>query len=479
MYKNEEYNNKKSEQYSALSKYSQNRKSSEFNKKQIITETTSDNYQNFQICDDGYKEKINETFVYKTLAPDKQQPKRLIGEPVSVIESTKIYEERSEETLEPLSECETVLLNLLDLFSSTATLSDLRFSEIIFPTLTDDVTEVGNNFESPSTGSDEKNSDHNAPYLPGSMFSRKTMNASQVESYLNENDLKENPSVFWKELNHQSWWGRINPLLGENLLPPAVLSSYDELNNMHHNFQSSNSTEQQYGMPIYFHPYVIPSQKDRYNQNVNNTIKKNNYNHKTPLPSYWRNSCNEEHLNKYEARTESNIKHLEDAAEILLHVSQRGRKKKQLFSPSKEKYKCTVCGQCFARQYTLDTHERIHTGAKPFKCPHCDICFRQSGTRRNHVRAVHAKERPFVCEYCGKTFAHKSSITVHIRIHTNEKPHQCQTCKRTFTDRATCSKHQTTHSGAKPYRCKVCSKCFSQKSNLKRHFQNIHVNRDS
>lgn len=137
-------------------------------------------------------------------------------------------------------------------------------------------------------------------------------------------------------------------------------------------------------------------------------------------------------------------------------------------------YKCFDCGRTFNRQYTLDTHQRIHTGEKPYVCEVCGARFRQSGTKLNHVRAVHTKERPFQCQYCGKTFSHKSSITVHIRIHTKEKPYQCQTCERCFTDRATYLKHQSIHSGVKPYHCPMCTRKFSQKSNLKRHYKNIH-----
>jgi len=33
---------------------------------------------------------------------------------------------------------------------------------------------------------------------------------------------------------------------------------------------------------------------------------------------------------------------------------------------------------------------RLHTGAKPFRCPHCDQCFRTSGHRKSHV-AQHFK----------------------------------------------------------------------------------------
>ena len=29
---------------------------------------------------------------------------------------------------------------------------------------------------------------------------------------------------------------------------------------------------------------------------------------------------------------------------------------------------------------------RLHTGSKPFKCPHCDLHFRTSGHRKSHVK---------------------------------------------------------------------------------------------
>ena len=140
-----------------------------------------------------------------------------------------------------------------------------------------------------------------------------------------------------------------------------------------------------------------------------------------------------------------------------------------------EAFKCRYCNLTFSRQFTLDTHERIHTGAKPYECHICGAHFRQSGTRTTHIRAVHLKERPFQCEVCGKTFSHKSSITVHLRIHTNEKPYACEICEKRFTDRATYLKHQAVHTGIKPYGCPECGKAFTQKSNLRRHYQSKHM----
>lgn len=51
-------------------------------------------------------------------------------------------------------------------------------------------------------------------------------------------------------------------------------------------------------------------------------------------------------------------------------------------------YKCTWegCEWRFARSDELTRHYRKHTGAKPFKCRHCDRCF----SRSDHL-ALHMK----------------------------------------------------------------------------------------
>lgn len=35
---------------------------------------------------------------------------------------------------------------------------------------------------------------------------------------------------------------------------------------------------------------------------------------------------------------------------------------------------------------------RLHTGAKPFKCPHCDLRFRTSGRRKTHIQFHYKQE---------------------------------------------------------------------------------------
>lgn len=56
-----------------------------------------------------------------------------------------------------------------------------------------------------------------------------------------------------------------------------------------------------------------------------------------------------------------------------------------------------------------------------------------------------AKERPFVCSICFKTFTHKHHLKGHINIHAGVKPFQCSVCSKQFTDQSNCKRHCLTH----------------------------------
>jgi len=96
--------------------------------------------------------------------------------------------------------------------------------------------------------------------------------------------------------------------------------------------------------------------------------------------------------------------------------SKRGRPKSEnltsLIIEGKESpstIKCKYCGRVFPRDKSLNAHERIHTGQRPYVCdfPGCTRAFTQSGQLKTHQR-LHTGEKPFKCSVaeCQMRFTH-------------------------------------------------------------------------
>ncbi|CAI9741948.1 zinc finger protein 3-like [Octopus vulgaris] len=63
-------------------------------------------------------------------------------------------------------------------------------------------------------------------------------------------------------------------------------------------------------------------------------------------------------------------------------------------------YQCDNCGKSFSRNSHLFTHNRLHTGEKPY---HCEICAKQ--------KYILTGEKIYQCEICGKSFPQMSALT--------------------------------------------------------------------
>ncbi|KAJ5832426.1 Zinc finger C2H2 [Penicillium riverlandense] len=66
------------------------------------------------------------------------------------------------------------------------------------------------------------------------------------------------------------------------------------------------------------------------------------------------------------------------------------------FLTHNKNFKCSVCGKIFARQTTLDRHERSHRGDKPYKCKHCHKSFTDS----SELRCTKSFTRPGTFSRC-------------------------------------------------------------------------------
>ena len=50
-------------------------------------------------------------------------------------------------------------------------------------------------------------------------------------------------------------------------------------------------------------------------------------------------------------------------------------------------------------------------GEKPYQCTMCGTCFRRSADLKYHTTSVHSTLKAHQCEYCGKEFSRKYSLT--------------------------------------------------------------------
>ncbi|XP_005096526.1 transcription factor E4F1 isoform X2 [Aplysia californica] len=170
--------------------------------------------------------------------------------------------------------------------------------------------------------------------------------------------------------------------------------------------------------------------------------------------------------------------------EALIAVKQLFSLKKNRASPTETtapepstagSVKCMVCDKSFRGSTYLRQHMRMHTGDRPYQCPHSDC--HQSFISRDILKKhmfVHTEQRDFKCGECGKMFKRLAHVQQHLRVHYQDRSFRCSVCDKLFKSQNSLKVHMRTHSGINPYRCHVCGRHFRERGSLQRH-QRLHT----
>ena len=172
---------------------------------------------------------------------------------------------------------------------------------------------------------------------------------------------------------------------------------------------------------------------------------------------------------KAKARNSALFKQTQAQKAHLLAVQQQqlsGGNHKIIQKPSEKPIHCEWdnCNFQCDQNYKLRTHIRqVHEKVRPYLCdwPGCFGAYKTRSNLASH-RMVHTGERPFICDFakCGAKFARKYDCERHRRIHS-EKMFACEWpgCGKRLCDPYNLERHMMVHKGELPFRCPI-GKCI-------------------
>ncbi|XP_014225922.1 zinc finger protein 585A-like [Trichogramma pretiosum] len=137
------------------------------------------------------------------------------------------------------------------------------------------------------------------------------------------------------------------------------------------------------------------------------------------------------------------------------------------------KHACSECG----KKYKFKSNLKIHIDSMHRKIEHaCDICGKKytSKSMLGHHKDSKHRKFTYTCDICGKEFKWKTSIIKHIKAAhagiTRNSQKQTSKCK----GKLKVHKDSSVHDGVTQSSCGICGKTFARKAQLRIHIKAAH-----
>ena len=132
---------------------------------------------------------------------------------------------------------------------------------------------------------------------------------------------------------------------------------------------------------------------------------------------------------------------------------------------------CKICGKLILTS-RLSIHVKTHSVGRSLLCELCGRTFLHRSSLRNHIQCHHkgvARTKNFLCTTCGYSCISKYKLQLHERTHTDER------VKKFLLILSQFKRFHFFYEIKQPVECRFCDKRFRDECTLKRHIRYVYT----